>query len=76
MPVAEEFYDLVARFNGTITGEHNDGILRTPFLGKMYSSEVLELFRKVKQIFDPQNIFNPNKKVGADLNYWKSHLAA
>ena len=76
LPVAEEFYDLVARFNGTITGEHNDGILRTPFLGKMYSSEVLELFRKVKQIFDPQNIFNPNKKVGADLNYWKSHLAA
>jgi len=61
--VSDKFYDLVAEYKGTITAEHNDGIVRTPYLGKMYSPEVLELFKKTKEIFDPLNIFNPGKKV-------------
>lgn len=65
IPVANAFYDLVAEYKGTISGEHNDGIVRTPYLGKMYSPEVLELFKKTKKIFDPLNIFNPGKKVPA-----------
>ena len=73
--VAGLFYDLVAEYKGTITGEHNDGIIRTPFLGKMYSPEILELFKKVKQIFDPDNIFNPGKKVGGTIEYLKSHIS-
>lgn len=73
--VASLFYDLVAQYHGTITGEHNDGILRTPYLNKMYSPEILELFKKVKQIFDPDNIFNPGKKVGGSLEYLESHIA-
>lgn len=74
LPVADKFYNLVAEYKGSITGEHNDGIVRTPYLGKMYSPEILELFKKVKQIFDPQNIFNPHKKVGGTLEYFTSHL--
>lgn len=74
LPVAEKFYNLVAEYHGSTTGEHNDGIVRTPYLGKMYSPEVLELFRKVKQIFDPENIFNPGKKVGGSLEYLEAHL--
>jgi FAD/FMN-containing dehydrogenase len=61
--VADKFYDLVARYKGTLSGEHNDGIIRTPYLGKMYTPEVLDLFKKVKELFDPLNIFNPGKKV-------------
>lgn len=74
LPVAEKFYSLVAEYHGSITGEHNDGIIRTPYLHKMYSPEVLELFKRVKTIFDPQNIFNPGKKVGGTLEYFESHI--
>lgn len=76
IPVANKFYDLVAEYHGSITGEHNDGIVRTPYLNKMYSPEVLELFKKVKQIFDPLNIFNPGKKVNGTLKYLESHIAS
>ena len=72
--VADKFYDLVAEYKGTITGEHNDGIIRTPYLGKMYSPEVLELFKKTKEIFDPKNIFNPGKKVNGTLEYLEKHI--
>ncbi len=61
--VADEFYSLVREFKGSNTAEHNDGIVRTPYLGKMYQPEILELFKKTKGIFDPKNIFNPGKKV-------------
>ncbi len=78
---SEKIYDLVASFGGSITGEHNDGIVRTPYLHKMYSPEILALFTKVKNIFDPQNIFNPQKKVPSTgsgqagaMQYWESHL--
>lgn len=73
--VSEKVYSLVAEYKGSITGEHNDGIIRTPYLGKMYSPGILELFKKTKEIFDPQNIFNPNKKVGGTLEYMESHIA-
>jgi len=75
VPVANKFYDLVGEFKGSITGEHNDGIIRTPFLNKMYSNEILELFRETKEIFDPLNIFNPGKKVNGSLEYLENHIA-
>ncbi len=56
-------YTLVAEYHGTTTGEHNDGIIRTPYLHKIFSPEVLEVFNEIKEIFDPHRIFNPNKKV-------------
>ena len=75
MDLSERVYDLVIEYNGSITAEHNDGIIRTPFLRKMYGPEVVELFKEVKEIFDPLNIFNPGKKVGTDKAYLESHLA-
>ena len=73
--VADKFYDLVAEYKGSITAEHNDGIIRTPYLSKMYSPKVLELFEKTKEIFDPQNIFNPGKKVNGTIEYLEKHIA-
>jgi len=65
---ADEVYDLVLRYGGSITAEHNDGLIRGAYLKKMYGPKVDELFRKVKKIFDPQGIFNPGKKSeAADL---------
>lgn len=67
MKLTPEVYALVAKYKGSITGEHGDGIIRTPFLGTMFSQEVLELFAETKHIFDPLNIFNPGKKVGGTV---------
>jgi FAD/FMN-containing dehydrogenase len=75
MEVSDKVYDLVAEYHGTITGEHNDGIIRTPYLYKIYSPRTLEIFKEIKAIFDPQNIFNPGKKTGVTLEYMKEHIA-
>jgi len=57
-------YDLVLKYGGSTTGEHNDGIIRTPYLKQMFGPEMYALFVETKRIFDPLNIFNPGKKVG------------
>lgn len=61
--MADEFFSLAVKYEGDICGEHNDGIIRTPYLSKMFSKNVLELFKQVEKIFDPNDIFNPGKKV-------------
>lgn len=63
MRMAERFYSAAIKFKGNICGEHNDGIMRTPFLDKMFTKPVLELFKQTEHIFDPDDIFNPGKKV-------------
>lgn len=63
--LSEEVYTLVGEYHGSITGEHNDGLIRTPFLHKMFSPAMLDIFLEIKNIFDPHRIFNPNKKVDA-----------
>ncbi len=74
MEVGEKVYDLVVSYGGSITAEHNDGIVRSPYLPKMFSPEVLMLFRKTKDLFDPKGILNPGKKVGTTLDYFKRHI--
>jgi FAD/FMN-containing dehydrogenase len=61
--MAEEFFKTAVKFKGNICGEHNDGIIRTPHLNKMFSKRMLELFVKTEALFDPEDIFNPGKKV-------------
>jgi FAD/FMN-containing dehydrogenase len=63
--LSSEVYDLVLKYKGSISGEHNDGLIRSHYLKKMYGDEVYALFEKVKKIFDPHNIFNPGKKIDA-----------
>ncbi len=72
--LSEEVYNLVMQYKGTITAEHNDGLIRTPYLEKMYGPEVIKLFEQVKQIFDPKGIFNPGKKVGGSMAYSMGHI--
>lgn len=80
--IARQVYDLVFAYGGSATGEHNDGIIRTPFLKQQYGERVHALFEQTKNIFDPKNIFNPGKKVpstrsgGPDgtLSYATAHI--
>jgi len=61
--MAEKFYSTAIKYKGNICGEHNDGIIRTPHLSKIFSKHVLNLFKQTEAIFDPDDIFNPGKKV-------------
>lgn len=61
--MAEEFFSTACKHGGNICGEHNDGIIRTPHLSKMFNKKTLDLFKEVEHLFDPQDIFNPGKKV-------------
>ena len=72
--LSQEVYALVLSYNGTITAEHNDGIIRTPFLEQAFGKAVYDLFVVTKKIFDPLNIFNPGKKVGGSMRYLESHI--
>jgi FAD/FMN-containing dehydrogenase len=72
--LAAEVYDLVLKFGGTITAEHNDGLIRSPYLEKQFGLQIIKLFEEVKNIFDPLNIFNPGKKVGSSLDYALEHI--
>ncbi len=69
-----EVYKLVLEYHGSITAEHNDGLIRTPYLEEMFGPEVYALFKETKKIFDPLDIFNPGKKVDGNLKYAFDHL--
>jgi len=72
--IAKQVYDLVHEYNGSITGEHNDGLIRTPYLQQMYGEKIITLFEQTKHIFDPNNIFNPRKKVFGDMDFAMNHI--
>jgi FAD/FMN-containing dehydrogenase len=72
--VSDEVYSLVAEYKGTITAEHNDGLIRTPYLDKMFSPQMIKLFEQTKKIFDPHEIFNPGKKVHGNMDYTLKHI--
>lgn len=61
--LSERFFSLATKHGGTISAEHNDGIIRTPHLDKLYSKPMVGIFEQLEAIFDPADIFNPGKKV-------------
>lgn len=70
----DEVFDLVFQYRGSMSGEHNDGLLRTSYLPKMFSPEMITLFERTKTIFDPEGILNPGKKVRGDKDFAWSHV--
>jgi len=75
MELGQKVFDLVFSFGGSMSAEHNDGLIRTAYLRQMYGDKIYSLFEETKNIFDPQNIFNPGKKVyGHDLEWIKDHI--
>lgn len=74
LPAMKAVNKLVLSYGGSLSGEHNDGLVRGPWLEQMYGKEVLELFKETKRIMDPQNIFNPHKKADADWEYSFGHI--
>lgn len=73
--LAQRVYDLVFAFGGSMSVDHNDGIIRTPYVERMFGREMVEMFESVKNIFDPFDIFNSGKKVNGTLDYAKAHMS-
>jgi FAD/FMN-containing dehydrogenase/Fe-S oxidoreductase len=59
--IAQEIAILVKKYKGSLSGEHGDGRLRGEFIPQMLGEKNYELLRQVKNIFDENHIFNPNK---------------
>ncbi|OGL22310.1 hypothetical protein A2707_03205 [Candidatus Saccharibacteria bacterium RIFCSPHIGHO2_01_FULL_45_15] len=73
-PSQKEVNDLVLKYGGSLSGEHNDGMVRGPWLEQMYGLSVLGYMKDIKQLYDPQTIFNPRKKTDADWDFSYAHI--
>jgi len=62
----EEVFEYVRGVRGTMSGEHGDGLLRTPYVKDMYGDDIYSLFCQLKRTLDPTGLLNPGKKVALD----------
>ncbi len=72
--VIDEVYDVVLKYNGTLTSEHGIGRLRTMHLEKEWGKTVVGYMREIKELFDPKGVLNPEvifseRKVDDELKY-------
>ena len=63
--IANAISDLVLEFNGSMSGEHGDGLARSHFNAKLFGPALYDAFRQIKRAFDPKNLMNPGKIVDA-----------
>ncbi len=61
--IAQDVARLVLEFGGSLSAEHGDGYVRSPFLREMFGPVLYEALRQVKRAFDPEGLFNPGKIV-------------
>lgn len=73
-PAMKEVNNLVIGYKGSVSGEHNDGLIRGPWLEQMYGPSVFGYMREMKALYDPQNIFNPKKKTDATWDFSFNHI--
>lgn len=57
----EEIFKISVELGGTLSGEHGIGLSKAPYMGIAFSDEEMNLFRSLKNAFDPNNILNPGK---------------
>lgn len=76
--IAEETFLLVKKYGGSWSGEHGDGLVRSPFNERFFGKEIYHAFKEVKGIFDTDNLLNPGKIIDAppmdeNLRYGKNY---
>lgn len=72
--IMEKVYSLVLECQGSLSAEHGDGLIRSPYLEKAFGPEVYAIFKELKKIFDPDNIFNPHKKIDVSQEFAFQYL--
>ncbi|MCZ4407660.1 FAD-binding and (Fe-S)-binding domain-containing protein [Cryomorphaceae bacterium 1068] len=64
--IGEASAKLVNKYRGSLSGEHGDGRVRAEFIPEMIGPKNYALLKRIKEIWDPKNIFNPGKIVDPD----------
>lgn len=64
--IANEAFELVVKYGGSWSGEHGDGMVRSPFNERFFGTQLYQAFKNIKKLFDPDNLMNPGKIVGAE----------
>ncbi len=77
--IAQETFELVKKYKGSWSGEHGDGLVRSPFNKDFFGERLYQLFKDVKELFDPFGLMNPGKIVDAppmdhNLRYGSSYV--
>lgn len=73
IPLAEDLYEAVWARGGTISGEHGDGLSRTPYVRRQFG-ELYPVFEEIKRAFDAPGVLNPEKKLNDDPHQLARHL--
>ncbi len=74
--IANDVFSLAWSLGGTISGEHAEGLARAAFVRGQYGDEYYELLCKIKNIFDPNGLMNPGKKINDDADVMVRNLRA
>jgi len=74
--MANDVFSLAWSLGGTISGEHAEGLVRAAFVRQQYGDEYYELLCKIKNIFDPNGLMNPGKKINSDADIMVKNLRA
>jgi anaerobic glycerol-3-phosphate dehydrogenase C subunit len=72
--IANDVFSLAWSLGGTISGEHAEGLARAAFVRGQYGDEYYELLCKIKNIFDPDGLMNPGKKINSDADIMVKNL--
>ncbi len=67
--IADAIADLVIEMQGSISGEHGDGLSHTEYNERLFGSDLANAFRQVKEVFDPDEVLNPGKVVPASSGF-------
>ena len=72
--IPHDIFVLVKKHKGGISIEGGDGISRTPYLPIFYNEAACRIFKQIKEIWDPNSLFNPSHKVDLSSTYLTNHL--
>ena len=61
--IAEAAAELVRKYKGAYSGEHGDGLCRGEWVAWQYGPKINQAFSEIKQLFDPENRFSPDRMV-------------
>jgi anaerobic glycerol-3-phosphate dehydrogenase C subunit len=73
---ANDVFELTWSLGGSISGEHAEGLSRVAFIRRQCGDEFYELLRKIKNIFDPDGLMNPDKIINDDPDVMVKNLRA
>ena len=67
--IADAVVELVIEMQGSVSGEHGDGLSHTEYNERLFGTELANAFRQVKEAFDPDEVLNPGKVVPSSSGF-------